>query len=109
MNDFDSLTAGLILQQTDIENTSQKKIENPFITESIPEPIKQVSKPIIKKQQNSSLTLFDTASFQKELRDRSIKKNKSYALYSENITAYDIASCLGPIGQVRFDESGQHF
>jgi hypothetical protein len=93
--DFDSLTAGLLVNQGgDCSGKKEVEIENPFETkkEQPPQPIivKSEPSPIIHQQKNA--TFFDTKAFQTELRNKSIKKNKSYQLYSENISGYDIAS-----------------
>jgi hypothetical protein len=100
MTDFDSLTEGLLINNEeaaggDCKTKKDIEIENPFETktEPPPQPVIVKAQPIIQTptQPNNS-TFFDTREFQKELRTKSIKKNKSYQLYSENITAYDIAS-----------------
>mgnify|MGYP007082051841 CR=1 FL=1 len=76
MSDFEALTEGLLINNN-VNSTSavqEKEIYN---------------SPAIEQQQqhNKKLVLFDTQGFQNELKQKSIIKNKSYHLASENITA----------------------
>jgi hypothetical protein len=95
MSDFESLTEGLLINNNINVNANviatPPKIENPFLDKPQEDVVIKpaVQKPII--NQNRNATFFDPKAFQKELRAQSIKKNKSYHLASENITAYDIA------------------
>lgn len=92
MNDFDSLTEGLVISTNTIpEKPKEVEIENPFINAPTPVIVKPQPAPVINNSP-SPMTLFETRAFQKDLRSKSIEKNKSYQLYSENITAYDIAN-----------------
>lgn len=93
--DFDSLTAGLLVNNRGEDNNEGVTIENPFEKskeeQEPPQPTIVKPSPVVVPQPLPT-SFFNTSDFQKELRNKSIKKNKSYALYSENITAYDIAS-----------------
>jgi hypothetical protein len=96
MTDFENLTAGLLINDDNDDSAVQQqkeKIENPFETKVEAPPKPTITKPIPKKITNTgNTTFFSTEDFQRELRTKSIKKNKAYQLYSENISAYDIAS-----------------
>jgi hypothetical protein len=96
MTDFENLTAGLLINDNNADSAVQQpkgEIENPFETKVEAPPKPTITKPIPKKITNTgNTTFFSTDDFQRELRTKSIKKNKAYQLYSENLGAYDIAS-----------------